>query len=154
MPISPVRAEVVAVVVLAAAGLGSQALASSQQEPEMVPLVIFGPPASVGRIHISPAGEPYRNRGNVLETATGIWCNGHACIRQFPRGTVVTLKGEAKTKKPPQRPVFDTNLRNCNGLSVCKVRMTQLVSMKSWFCRKSLTRAQCIRTLPGNNGKG
>ena len=83
------------------------------EQAKMVPLLFFGPPASVGRVHISPAGEPYRNRGKVLEAATGIWCNSQACIRQFPAGTVVTLKGEAK--RSIERLVFDTSIPACKA---------------------------------------
>jgi hypothetical protein len=125
---------------------------SARGQAEMVPLIFFGPPASVGRVHISPAGEPYRNRGNVLETATGIWCTGHACIRQFPTGTVVTLRGEAKRKIA--RLVFDTAIRSCKGQSVCKFRLTKPTAMKSWFCPKSWSRSKCISSLPGIGGKG
>jgi hypothetical protein len=133
------------------AAIGSASAVAAQEQPKMVTLFLFGPPASVGRVHISPPGEA-RKGGNVLKTATGIWCNGQACIRQFPAGTVVTLKGEAKRKD--SRLVFDTSVSSCKGQSVCKLRMTQTVGMKSWFCLKSWSQAKCVKSLPGGGGKG
>ena len=118
----------------------------------MVPMFLFASPGHVGRVHISPAGEPYRKRRQVLETATGIWCNGQACIRQFPKGTRVTLKAEAKRKD--EIMVFDVQFqgtalgtalrRRCQARSTCTFVVTnQATGFATYFCLTSWSYARC-----------